>query len=69
MGSPEQFARFCEIVLAEPALERQLQAIPDWPSFVEEAVGAAAERGVALSEADLIAARDRARRSWLERWV
>ena len=69
MGSLEQFARFREIVFADPALERRLQSVPDWPSFVGEAVAAAAERGVALTEDDLLAARDQARRSWLERWV
>ncbi len=67
--SPEQFARFCRIVLADPALERRLQAITDWPSFVDAALGAAAEHGLALTEADVLAARKRATRSWLERWV
>jgi hypothetical protein len=56
-------------VLTDPALEQRLQAIPDWPSFVEEAVRVAAERDVVLSAAGLHAARDEARRSWLERWV
>jgi hypothetical protein len=55
--------------LADPALEQRLQSIPDWTSFVETAIGVAAERDVALTEADLLAARDQARRSWLERWV
>src|SRR5215211_7300864 len=31
--------------------------------------GAAAEHGLALTEADLLAAREEATRSWLERWV
>jgi hypothetical protein len=69
MGSLEQFARFRELVLADPALERRLQAIPDWQSFVEDAVRAAAERDVRLTESDVVAARDQAKRSWLERWV
>ena len=69
MGSLDRFARFRQIVLADSALERRLQSIPEWPSFVAEAITAAAERGVALTEADVLAARDQARRSWLERWV
>jgi hypothetical protein len=69
MGTLDQFARFREIVLADPALEQRLQSILEWPSFVEEAIASAAERGVALTEADLLAARDQARRSWLERWI
>jgi hypothetical protein len=69
MGSVDRFARFRELVLADLELERRLQSIPDWPSFVTEAIAAAAERDVALTKADILAARDRARRSWLERWV
>ena len=69
VGSLERFARFREIVLDDPALERRLQSISDWQSFVDRAVSAAAERDVELTEEDLVAARDQARRSWLERWV
>jgi hypothetical protein len=67
--SLEEFARFRRIVLADPALERRLQAIPDWPSFVEAVLSAAAERSLALTEGDVLAARKQATRSWLERWV
>ena len=69
MGSVEQFARFRAVVLSDPALERRLQAAPDWPSFVEDAIRAGSEHGVALREADLVAARNEAARAWLERWV
>jgi hypothetical protein len=69
VGSFDQFARFRKIVLADPALERRLRLIQDWPSFVEESVGAAAEHGLALTEADVLAAREQAKRTWLERWV
>jgi hypothetical protein len=69
MGSLDNFARFRRMVLDDPVLERRLQSIPQWTSFVEEAVRAAGEHGVALTEAELVAARDEARRSWLERWV
>lgn len=69
MESIDEFARFRRIVLADPALERRLQSIADWRSFVEESVAVAAEHGLALAEADVLAARDRAKRAWLERWV
>jgi hypothetical protein len=69
VGSLEQFARFRRIVFADPALEQRLRSIRDWPCFVEEAVGAAAEHGLVLTEADMLAAREQAKRSWLERWV
>jgi hypothetical protein len=55
--------------LADPALEQRLQGIADWPSFLDAAIGAAAEHGIALSETDVLAARKQATRSWLERWV
>ena len=69
VGSLEQFVHFRRIVLADRTLEHRLRSISDWPSFVEEALGAAAEHGVALTEADLLAARLKAKRSWLDRWV
>jgi hypothetical protein len=69
VGSLERFAHFRRIVLADPALERRLRSIPDWPSFVGESIAAAAEHGVTLMPSDLLAARDHAKRSWLERWV
>jgi hypothetical protein len=43
--------------------------VPDWPTFVDAAVDAAARRGMRLTESDLVAAREAARRSWLERWL
>jgi len=69
MGSLDEFARFRRIVLTDPELELRLRAIPDWPSFIDESVAAAARHGLALGEADVLAARDEAKRSWLERWV
>ena len=69
VDSLEQFARFRRIVLADPALEQRLQGIADWPSFLDAAIGAAAEHGIALSATDVLAARKQATRSWLERWV
>lgn len=69
MESPEQFARFRGLVLSDPSLEQRLRTIPDWPSFTREAVRAAEEHGLALTEQDVRAARAEALRSWRERWV
>lgn len=66
---PEEFARFRRIVLDDPELQARLREIRAWPAFVEASVGAAAERGVTLTAADLAAARTAAAASWLERWV
>ena len=69
MESVERFGRLRRIVLADPALQERLRSIPDWPRFVEAATTAAYEHGIPLSEADVLAARDDAVRSWRERWV
>jgi hypothetical protein len=69
VGATGQFESFRRVVLADPALQARLRAIPDWPTFVAAAVDAAVERGIGLTEADILGARTEARRSWLERWI
>ena len=69
MGSMEQFERFRSLVLADPALEERLRSLPDWPSFIQAAVGAAAEREIPLVADDVLIARAAAIRAWRERWV
>lgn len=64
-----RFERFRAVVFADPELEVRLRSIPEWPAFVDAALDAAAERGVELTAADVVAARDESSRSWLERWV
>jgi len=66
---PDAFASFRLLVFAERDLEARLRATGDWPSFLVAAIDGAASHGLALTEADLVAARDAARRSWLERWI
>lgn len=69
MGSFDRFARFRRIVLDDPALQERLRSFGEWHRFVEAAIAAASERGIALSEGDMLAAREEAKRSWLDRWV
>ena len=69
MWATGQFESFRRVVLADPALQDRLRSIPDWPTFVAAAVDAAAERGIGLTEADILAARTEAWQSWLERWI
>jgi hypothetical protein len=69
VGPSEPFERFRRIVFADPALQKRLRAIPDWPAFVDAAVEAAAQHGVAVTKEEVQAARRASRRSWLERWV
>ena len=68
-GPAGQFEEFRRAVFADPDLQQRLRSIPDWPAFVEVSVEAAAERGIALTDDDLLAARDESWRSWLERWI
>ena len=69
VDSLERFGRFRRIVLSDAALQELLRSIPDWSDFVEAAIRAASEQGIALSEEDVLAAREDATRSWRERWV
>jgi hypothetical protein len=57
------------VVLDDPALQARLRSISEWSAFVAAAVDAAAEHGIALTETDVLAARDESRRAWLERWL
>jgi hypothetical protein len=69
VGATGQFESFRRAVLADPALQARLRSIPDWPTFVAAAVDAAVDRGIGLTEADILAARAEAWQSWLERWI
>ncbi|HEX9994319.1 MAG TPA: Nif11 family protein [Acidimicrobiales bacterium] len=61
--------RLTAAVLADPALQQRLLAVPERPAFVAEVVAVAAERGLDVTPADVEAALVAARRAWLERWV
>lgn len=61
--------RLVATVLADPALQERLLAVPERPAFVAEVVAVAAERDLDVTAADVEAALAAARRAWLERWV
>jgi glutaredoxin-related protein len=69
VGSPEEFERFRRVVLGDPELQARLRSFAEWPAFVDAAVAAAAEHGIAITLETVQEARNEARRSWLERWV
>jgi len=69
VGPVDRFEGFRRAVLDDPVLQQRLRTITDWPGFVDAAITAAAEHGIDLSPADVLAAREEARRSWRERWV
>ena len=62
------FERFRTLVLADEDLQRRLQPVESWEPFVAQALELARERGVALDESDLAAAREAAQRVWRNRW-
>lgn len=65
----EDWERFRQDVLADPTLQERLRATRDWAAFVALALQLGAERGCALSAADLERALQTGRRLWLERWL
>lgn len=65
----QHFARFRELVLAEPELHARLRATPDPTAFVALAVAAGAERGCEFTAATVETLLREQRRAWLERWI
>lgn len=60
---------FCEAVLGDPELQRQLLATPDRRDFVDKAVELASAVGCAVRPADVEEALRARRQAWLERWI
>lgn len=63
------FARFGELVLADPELHAQLRATANEQEFVALAVRLGADRGCDFSLPVVQAAVEEKRRAWLERWL
>jgi hypothetical protein len=58
---------FRRAALADPALQRELRALADWPAFVAAVVRLARERGLDVAPDQLEAAARESRRAWVER--
>jgi hypothetical protein len=68
--SQQDFERFRDAVLDDPALQSRLrQPAGDAATFVARVVAAGAEQGYQLEGSDVEAAMAEGRRAWLERWV
>ena len=65
----DPFGRFRAVVFNDPALQRRLREIVDWPAFADEAIAAAATRGIELTREGLDDERRQAQRAWRDRWV
>jgi hypothetical protein len=61
------FERCRRLVLEDPALERRLREIPDWPSFTTALVELAGEHGIELTPEQVEAERGPALLAWLAR--
>jgi len=55
-------------IASDPEFARRLAAVPD-DAFVDAALAAAADRGIALDAARLRAAIEAGRTAWLMRWL
>jgi hypothetical protein len=65
--SQSALQRFQAIVLADPALQRELRRAPDRASFIGLVLERAHERGCALEAAEVEAALVAAARDWMLR--
>jgi hypothetical protein len=67
--SPQRLAQFRRLVLADPALQRELRHAPDRAGFVRLVVERARERGCALDDAEIEAEIAAAARDWALRGI
>ena len=58
---------FRSVVLGDPAMQQALDAVPEDGEFAALASRLARERGIELSDSDLLLALSHARRTWLLR--
>lgn len=68
-GVASALETFRALVLADPALERDLRATSDRQSFVALAATRAQARDCPLGAAEIEAALDAAARDWMLRWL
>jgi Nif11 domain len=67
--SKEDFESFRRLVLADSALQRELQEVTHQEDFVVRFLSLARERGLAVEADDVETALRNSRREWLERWI
>lgn len=66
---PDDFERFRQRVLEDPALQDALRETTDTQAFIALARRLGAERGCHFTAEDVQEAMRAARRAWRERWV
>jgi len=65
----DNFARLRAAILDDPALQRQLRVITDWETFAAQAIAAAKERGIELTEDEITEERRNQQLDWLARFA
>jgi hypothetical protein len=61
--------RFCNLVLEDAALQKQLRTTCDWSAFARRVARLAADHGCTVTAAEVEQALRARRREWLERWI
>ena len=67
--SQESFDSFRNLVLQDPALQRELRDITDYRLFTELVVKLGNECGFNFTTLEVESAINASRRAWLERWI
>lgn len=67
--SQENFEKFRQLVLREPALQKRLRATTDREAFINETQQAGAEYGYSFTTEDVAEALRAGQRAWIERWL
>ena len=67
--SVEDFDRFRELVVSDPALRDELRGIRDSAALRERTLALGRERNFDFCEADIETVVNNMKRAWLERWL
>jgi hypothetical protein len=65
----KRLAEFQQLVLADPALQRELREAADLPVFLERVLALGALHGYDFTAEDIQAGLRAGRRAWLEKWI
>jgi predicted ribosomally synthesized peptide with nif11-like leader len=67
--SVENFDRFRELVVDDPALRDELRSIRDRAALREKAIALGQSRGFDFSQADVESVAQTMLQTWMERWL
>jgi predicted ribosomally synthesized peptide with nif11-like leader len=67
--SKENLERFCELVLSDSGLQKQLKTLVERDEFIEKVIELGARSGFDFSREDVRLQMRENRRLWNERWI